>query len=74
MLDMEARASFPQILKGYMDRDGLTQVDISKRLNVSKQTVSDWLLGKKFPRVDRMQALPTVPRSNTRVVVYTLAV
>ena len=57
MLDMEARASFPQILKGYMDRDGLTQVDISKRLNVSKQTVSDWLLGKKFPRVDRMQAL-----------------
>lgn len=57
MLDMEARASFPRILKGYMDRDGLTQVDISKRLNVSKQTVSDWLLGKKFPRVDRMQAL-----------------
>lgn len=57
MPDIIARNMFPVILKKYMDRDGLSQVDIAKYLNVSKQTVSDWLLGKKFPRVDRMQAL-----------------
>lgn len=57
MPDVIARTMFPVILKKYMNRDGLTQVDIAKYLHVSKQTVSDWLLGKKFPRVDRMQAL-----------------
>ena len=57
MPDIIARTVFPNILKKYMDRDGLSQVDVAKHLHVSKQTVSDWLRGKKFPRVDRMQAL-----------------
>lgn len=57
MPDIIARSTFPKILRKYMDRDGFSQVDIAKQLKVSKQTVSDWLLGKKFPRVDRMQAL-----------------
>lgn len=57
MPDSIARSAFPAILKRYMERDGLSQVDISKELKVSKQTVSDWVSGKKFPRVDRMQQL-----------------
>ena len=57
MPDSAARSAFPWILKYYMERDDLTQVDIANRLKVSKQTVSDWVSGKKFPRVDRMQQL-----------------
>lgn len=57
MPDSIARSAFPDILKRYMERDNLTQADISKHLKVSKQTVSDWVSGKKFPRVDRMQQL-----------------
>ena len=33
------------------------QDDISKICNVSQQTVSDWLTGKKYPRMDKVQAI-----------------
>ena len=57
MPDSIARSSFPRILKFLMDHAGLTQMDIAETLGVSKQTVSDWVNGKKFPRVDKMQQL-----------------
>lgn len=57
MPDSAARSAFPGILKRYMERDNLSRVDIANSLKVSKQTVSDWVCGKKFPRVDRMQKL-----------------
>lgn len=57
MPDSLARSLFPKILRFFMSRDGFTQVDIAERLHVSKQTVSEWVNGKKFPRVDRMQQL-----------------
>lgn len=57
MPNEEAREAFPKILTYYMNRDNISQSDISARLNVSKQIVSDWVSGKKFPRVDKMQRL-----------------
>lgn len=57
MPNEEAREAFPKILTYYMDRDNVSQSDISTRLDVSKQIVSDWVSGKKFPRVDKMQRL-----------------
>ena len=57
MSDIEARKAFPRILNRYMTICGYNQSDIARRLNVSKQIVSDWLRGKKFPRVDKMQQL-----------------
>mgnify|MGYP002621407360 CR=1 FL=1 len=57
MPDSIARSSFPRILKRLMEHYGLSQMDIAEKLGVSKQTVSDWVNGKKFPRVDRMQQL-----------------
>lgn len=57
MPDNEARLAFPSILKSYMEHFRINQSDIAKELGVSKQTVSDWMTGKKFPRVDSMQAL-----------------
>ena len=57
MPDSEARSAFPKILKAYMEKNGYNQSDIAKYLHVSKQTVSEWVKGNKFPRVDKMQAL-----------------
>lgn len=57
MPDTEARMAFPGILKSYMNALKLNQSDLARVLHVSKQTVSDWIAGKKFPRVDKMQEL-----------------
>ena len=57
MPDVIARTVFPRILQSYMDRFAMSQVDVAKHVEVTKQTVSDWVNGKKFPSVDRMQAL-----------------
>ena len=77
MSDIEARKAFPKILARYMQEYGMNQSDVARRLNVSKQIVSDWLYGKKFPRVDKMQELARLfgvqmsdmyPNENFRVV------
>lgn len=57
MPDSEARFAFPKILKAYMERNHYNQTDLAKQLHVSKQTVSEWINGNKFPRVDKMQEL-----------------
>jgi transcriptional regulator with XRE-family HTH domain len=40
-----------------MEMRHIDQSDIVNALNVSASTVSDWVRGKKYPRVDAMQAL-----------------
>ena len=57
MPDIEAREAFPKILAAYMAKNGMNQADLARRVHVSKQIVSDWLRGKKFPRVDKMQEI-----------------
>lgn len=57
MPDFEAREAFPKILAAYMEQNNMRQADVARSVHVSKQIVSDWLHGKKFPRVDKMQEL-----------------
>ena len=57
MPDIEAREAFPKILAAYMASHNMKQADVARNVHVSKQIVSDWLRGKKFPRVDKMQEL-----------------
>ena len=57
MPDIEAREAFPKILAAYMEQHNMKQTDVARSVHVSKQIVSDWLRGKKFPRVDKMQEL-----------------
>lgn len=52
-----ARQAFPQKLKYYMEITGKKQTDIATFLNVSQATVSEWLKGKKLPRMDKVQRL-----------------
>ena len=40
-----------------MEAKGISQTDITRALDVSSATVSDWCSGKKYPRIDKMQRL-----------------
>lgn len=51
------REVFVKNLKQYMKQRGVDQSDIVAALGVSASTVSDWVTGKKYPRVDAMQRL-----------------
>jgi len=40
-----------------MQKHGKTQGDLVKDLNFRQATVSDWLNGKKYPRMDKIEKL-----------------
>ena len=52
-----AREIFVKNLASYMRSRGVEQADIVQHLGLSASTVSDWVNGKKYPRVDAMQRL-----------------
>lgn len=54
---INAREVFAYNLQFYMRLRNIDQSDIVERLHVSASTVSDWVNGKKYPRVDAMQRL-----------------
>lgn len=57
MVSDEMRNKFKTNLKKIMALKGKTQSDIVKALNFKQSTVSDWLNGKKYPRMDKVQML-----------------
>lgn len=48
---------FANNLYYYMKTKNKTQNDIVRDLDITASTVSDWVLGKKYPRIDKMQKL-----------------
>ena len=53
----ELKRVFSRNLKNIMERCGKTQKDIVDNLNFRQATVSDWLNGKKYPRMDKVELL-----------------
>jgi repressor LexA len=51
------KQTFAENLKKYMDRDNRNQLDIANLLKVSPSTASDWINGKKYPRMDKVETL-----------------
>lgn len=51
------RIVFVNNLCRYMQMRSVEQSDIVTALDISASTVSDWVNGKKYPRVDAMQRL-----------------
>lgn len=51
------RIVFVNNLRRYMENKGVDQSCIVAALGYSASTVSDWVTGKKYPRVDAMQKL-----------------
>ena len=52
-----AKMIFGQNLAFLLDRLGKSQVDVARDLDVSTGIVSEWVRGRKYPRIDKIQAL-----------------
>lgn len=54
---MNNKNIFARNLKRYMGLNGKTRKDLEKDLGVSYYTISDWVNGKKYPRMDKVELL-----------------
>ena len=54
---MDNKNIFASNLKKYMELKGKSRNDISEALGISYFTVSDWVNGKKYPRMDKVEML-----------------
>jgi transcriptional regulator with XRE-family HTH domain len=54
---MDNKDIFALNLKRYMKSQGKSRNDISEALGISYFTVSDWVNGKKYPRMDKVEML-----------------
>ncbi len=52
-----SNAVFSKNLRKYMERSGKTQRDMAEVVGVSTATFSDWINGKKYPRIDKIEIL-----------------
>lgn len=52
-----AKEVFAKNLRYYMEREGLTQKELSDVVGVSAPTFSDWINGKIYPRIDKVERL-----------------
>nr|DAI31312.1 MAG TPA: Repressor protein CI [Caudoviricetes sp.] len=53
----DIKLKFAQNLKNIMQKQNKTQSDLVKDLSFRQATVSDWLNGKKYPRMDKVEKL-----------------
>ena len=51
--------NFPKALRYYMGANGKKQQDLIQDLKISSATISQWVNGKAFPRMDRIEILAT---------------
>lgn len=48
---------FAKNLKFYMERKGKNQRELAEIVGVSAPTMNDWIKGKKYPRIDKIEIL-----------------
>ena len=48
---------FAKNLKRYIEERGILQKDLADVVGVSSTSVNDWVNGKKFPRIDKIEML-----------------
>lgn len=48
---------FAENLRYYMEKSGRTQKELADIVGVSAPTMHDWLKGKKYPRIDKIEIL-----------------
>jgi transcriptional regulator with XRE-family HTH domain len=67
---MTDREAFTITLPKYMDKAGITKSELAEAVGVSKSTVSCWVHGKAFPRIDVMQRIADVLGCETDDLTY----
>ena len=56
-MSKEPVTNFPKALKYYMGANHKKQQDLIQDLKISSATISQWVNGKAFPRMDRIEML-----------------
>ena len=51
------KSIFSSNLKNYMKKKDMNTADLARALSYSFTTVSDWVNGKKYPRMDKVQEI-----------------
>lgn len=54
---MDNKNIFAENLKRYMAEHGKSRKDVSEAIGVSYYTFTDWVNGKKYPRMDKVEML-----------------
>lgn len=54
---MDNKDIFAKNLVRYMEINGKSRKDVSEALGVSYYTLTDWVKGKKYPRMDKVEKL-----------------
>ena len=54
---MDNKNIFARNLKRYMELNGKSRRDVSEAIGVSYYTFTDWVNGKKYPRMDKVEKL-----------------
>lgn len=54
---MDNKNVFAKNLQRYMELHGKTRRDVSEAIGVSYYTFTDWVKGKKYPRMDKVEKL-----------------
>lgn len=54
---MDNKNIFASNLQRYMEINGKSRRDVSEAIGVSYYTFTDWVKGKKFPRMDKVEKL-----------------
>ncbi|MBQ5655967.1 MAG: helix-turn-helix transcriptional regulator, partial [Bacteroidaceae bacterium] len=54
---MNNKNVFAENLNRYMKTNGKTRKDVSEAIGVSYYTLTDWVKGKKYPRMDKVEKL-----------------
>lgn len=57
MENKENKNIFAENLRKYMALNGTSRRDICEVLDIGYSTVSDWVKGKKYPRMDKVEKL-----------------
>ena len=55
--DLGNKEIFSRNLKRYIDSTDITQKEVAKAIGVSTVTFNDWIKGRAYPRMDKVQLL-----------------
>jgi repressor LexA len=55
--DLGNKEIFSRNLKRYIDKSGRTQKEIAEEIGVGQSTFSDWVKGRIYPRMDKVEKL-----------------
>lgn len=57
MSDIGNKEIFARNLAFYIERSGKTQKDLSLEWGIATSTINNWVMGKKYPRMDKVEMM-----------------